>query len=201
MKLSEYIDYINLPIKFTLLNKQFLFVFSTLMTSIYFVIDAIYNGMYFLASALVINISFIFIYFLLTFADLFIGIYANVFVAKEKFKSEKFLKKMFLIFLGLIMLYITNSLSQTFIEYKHNENPILQAFLHTVVFLFEGIKISLIISFVVYELTSLREKFEIMGYQDVISKIDVFLIPFKKIQEMTEKKFDKVVKEDDEIQK
>ncbi len=201
MKLSEYIDYINLPIKFTLLNKHFLFVFSTFMSSIYFIIDVVYNGMSFLASALVINISFIFIYFLLTFADLFIGIYANVFVMKEKFKSEKFLKKIFLIFLGLIMLYITNSLSQTFIEYKHNENPILQAFLHTVVFLFEGIKISLIISFVVYELTSLREKFEIMGYQDVISKIDVFLIPFKKIQEMTEKKFDKVVKEDDEIQK
>ena len=197
MKLSEYIDYITLPIKFTLLNKDFLVALSTFMSSIYFIIDLAYNSLTFLASALVINISFIFIYFLLTFADLFIGIYANVFVMKEKFKSGKFLKKIFLIFLGLIMLYITNSLSQTFIEYKHHENPILQAFLHTVVFLFEGIKISLIISFVVYELTSLREKFEIMGYKDIIAKIDVFLIPFKKIQEMTERKFDKIVKEDE----
>ena len=195
MKLSEYLNYLIEPLQFSWQNKETLIAISYIVSFFYCAIDLVSSGMTQLASILVVNISFILVYFILTFSDLIIGIYANVFVNKQDFKSAKFLKKIFVISLGLIMIYLTNNLSQTFLTYNNYNNILLEGLLHTIVIFFEGIKISLLIAFVIYEITSLREKFQLMGHNDIVAILDVFLIPFKKLQKFTSRKINNIIDE------
>lgn len=195
MKLSEYLNYLIEPLQFSWQNKETLIAISYIASFFYCAIDLVSSGMTQLASILIVNISFILAYFILTFSDLIVGIYANVFVNKQDFKSSKFLKKIFVISLGLIMIYLTNNLSQTFLTYNNYNNILLESLLHTIVIFFEGIKISLLIAFVIYEITSLREKFQLMGHNDIVAILDVFLIPFKKLQKFTSRKINNIIDE------
>ena len=195
MKLSEYLNYLTEPLQFSWQNKETLITISYIASFFYCAIDLVSSGMTQLASILIVNISFILAYFILTFSDLIVGIYANVFVNKQDFKASKFLKKIFVISLGLIMIYLTNNLSQTFLTYNNYNNILLEGLLHTIVIFFEGIKISLLIAFVIYEITSLREKFQLMGHNDIVAILDVFLIPFKKLQKFTSRKINNIIDE------
>ena len=195
MKLSEYLNYLTEPLQFSWQNKETLIAISYIASFFYCAIDLVSSGMTQLASILIVNISFILVYFILTFSDLIVGIYANVFVNKQDFKASKFLKKIFVISLGLIMIYLTNNLSQTFLTYNNYNNILLEGLLHTIVIFFEGIKISLLIAFVIYEITSLREKFQLMGHNDIVAILDVFLIPFKKLQKFTSRKINNIIDE------
>mgnify|MGYP006326429067 FL=1 len=96
----------------------------------------------------------------------------------------------------ILMIFLTVSLTRTFGEYNHNNNALLEATLSVVVFLFEGIKIGLMVSFVVYELTSILENLLRLKLVDAVKILDLFLIPFNKIKEYLDKKFDKVIEDD-----
>ena len=97
MKIEDYIDYIKQPINLMLHNKPTMVVISGAMSVFYALTHFIGDSMMYLATMLAINISFIWLYFILSFTDLFAGIYVNVFRNKEKFESKKFLKKILLI--------------------------------------------------------------------------------------------------------
>jgi len=197
MKIQEYIDYIEQPINLILHNKPTVVVISGAMSVFYALTHFIGDSMLFLSTVLVINISFIYLYFALSFADLFAGIYVNVFKNKEKFESKKFLKKILLIGMGILMLGMTVILSNTFLFYEDRENAVLRGLLDGIVFLFEGVKITMIIFFVIYELTSLKEKAEKMKWNSLINLLDVFLIPFIKIQNFVNRKIDKTLEDED----
>ena len=196
MKFQDYFNYIAEPVNFVAANKILLTISSVIFGAIYCVIGAIYHGFVFMATSLSISITFIVLYFALAFADLIFGIYANVFVLKEKFESKKFIKKFLLIGFGLIVLYVSVSLVNTFLYYDYHENTVLKMFLDTVVFLLEGIKISLIIFLILYELTSLREKAEKLQWNELIHLLDVFLVPFKKVQDFVSKRFEKTIEDE-----
>jgi len=196
MKLQDYFNYIAEPVNFVAANKILLTISSVIFGAIYCVIGAIHHGFVFMATSLSISITFIVLYFALAFADLIFGIYANVFVLKEKFESKKFIKKFLLIGFGLIVLYVSVSLVNTFLYYDYHENSVLKMFLDTVVFLLEGIKISLIIFLILYELTSLREKAEKLQWQELIHLLDVFLVPFKKVQDFVSRRFEKTIEDE-----
>lgn len=200
MKIQEYIDYIEQPINLILHNKPTMIVISGAMSVFYALIHFIGDSMLFLSTILVINIAFIYLYFALSFADLFAGIYVNVFKNKEKFESKKFLKKILLIGMGILMLGMTVILSNTFLFYEDKENAVLRGLLDGIVFLFEGVKITMIIFFVIYELTSLKEKAEKMKWNSLMALLDVFLIPFIKIQNFVNRKFDKTLEDEDNKQ-
>ena len=200
MKIQEYIDYIEQPINLILHNKPTVVVISGAMSVFYALTHFIGDSMLFLSTVLVINISFIYLYFALSFADLFAGIYVNVFRNKEKFESNKFLKKILLIGMGILMLGMTVILSNTFLFYEDRENTVLRGLLDGIVFLFEGVKITMIIFFVIYELTSLKEKAEKMKWNSLINLLDVFLIPFIKIQNYVNRKFDKTLEDEENKQ-
>ena len=200
MKIQEYIDYIEQPINLILHNKPTVVVISGAMSVFYALTHFIGDSMLFLSTVLVINISFIYLYFALSFADLFAGIYVNVFKNKEKFESKKFLKKILLIGMGILMLGMTVILSNTFLFYEDRENAVLRGLLDGIVFLFEGVKITMIIFFVIYELTSLKEKAEKMKWNSLINLLDVFLIPFIKIQNFVNRKFDKTLEDEENKQ-
>ena len=200
MKIQEYIDYIEQPINLILHNKPTVVVISGAMSVFYALTHFIGDSMLFLSTVLVINISFIYLYFALSFADLFAGIYVNVFRNKEKFESNKFLKKILLIGMGILMLGMTVILSNTFLFYEDRENAVLRGLLDGIVFLFEGVKITMIIFFVIYELTSLKEKAEKMKWNSLMALLDVFLIPFIKIQNYVNRKFDKTLEDEENKQ-
>lgn len=200
MKIQEYIDYIEQPLKFIGNNKIMALATSGAMSVFYALMHFIGDSMTYLATMLAINISFIWLYFILSFADLFAGIYVNVFVGKQKFESSKFLKKILLIGMGILMLGMTVILSNTFLFYEDRGNAILRGLLDGIVFLFEGVKITLIIFFVIYELTSLKEKAEKMKWNSLMALLDVFLIPFIKIQNFINKKIDKTLEDEENKQ-
>ena len=200
MKIQEYIDYIEQPLQFIGNNKIMALVTSGAMSVFYALTHFIGDSMLFLSTVLVINVSFLYLYFILSFADLFAGIYVNVFRNKEKFESKKFLKKILLIGMGILMLGMTVILSNTFLFYEDRENAILRGLLDGIVFLFEGVKITMIIFFVIYELTSLKEKAEKMKWNSLMAFLDVFLIPFIKIQNFVNRKFDKTLEDEENKQ-
>ena len=200
MKIQEYIDYIEQPLQFIGNNKIMALVTSGAMSVFYALTHFIGDSMMYLATMLAINISFIWLYFILSFADLFAGIYVNVFKNKEKFESKKFLKKILLIGMGILMLGVTVVLSFTFQDYDHKEITGLKYLLDTIIFLFEGVKITMIIFFVIYELTSLKEKAEKMKWNSLIALLDVFLIPFIKIQNFVNRKIDKTLEDEENKQ-
>ena len=107
--------------------------------------------MLFLSTVLVINISFIYLYFILSFLDLFAGIYVNVFVGKQKFESSKFLKNAINRY-GNTYVRSYSCAFQHILFYEDRENAVLRGLLDGIVFLFEGVKITMIIFFVIYEL-------------------------------------------------
>lgn len=198
MKIQEYIDYIEQPLQFIGNHKIMALATSGVMSVFFAITHFIGDSMMYLATMLAINISFIWLYFILSFADLFAGIYVNVFVGKQKFESTKFLKKILLIGMGILMLGVTVVLSFTFQDYDHKEITGLKYLLDTIIFLFEGVKITMIIFFVIYELTSLKEKAEKLKWTSLISLLDVFLIPFIKIQNFINKKIDKTLDDEKE---
>lgn len=200
MKIQEYIDYIEQPLQFIGNNKIMALATSGVMSVFFAITHWIGNSMLFLSTVLVINVSFLYLYFILSFADLFAGIYVNVFKNKEKFESKKFLKKILLIGMGILMLGMTVILSNTFLFYEDKENAILRGLLDGIVFLFEGVKITMIIFFVIYELTSLKEKAEKMKWNSLMALLDVFLIPFIKIQNFVNRKIDKTLEDEENKQ-
>ncbi len=200
MKIQEYIDYIAQPLQFIGNNKIMALATSGAMSVFFAITHWIGNSMLFLSTVLVINVSFLYLYFALSFADLFAGIYVNVFKNKEKFESKKFLKKILLIGMGILMLGMTVILSNTFFFYDDRENAVLRGLLDGIVFLFEGVKITMIIFFVIYELTSLKEKAEKMKWNSLMPLLDVFLIPFIKIQNFVNRKIDKTLEDEENKQ-
>ena len=197
MKIQEYIEYIKQPLQFIGNHKIMALATSGVMSVFFAITHFIGDSMMYLATMLAINISFIWLYFILSFADLFAGIYVNVFVGKQKFESTKFLKKILLIGMGILMLGVTVVLSFTFQDYDHKEITGLKYLLDTIIFLFEGVKITMIIFFVIYELTSLKEKAEKMKWNSLMTFLDVFLIPFIKIQNFVNRKIDKTLEDED----
>jgi hypothetical protein len=194
IKLTEYIHYALTPVT----NNKGIILFTTVVIGILAaILDSLTTAVNWLSMVLIIHSMFIIMYAILSGLDWITGLIAGVIVEKKTFNSGKFFKKPFLIMFCLLMLYATVALSDTFTSYPHKDNPLLQATLSTVVFLFEGMKVGLMVAFVVYEMTSLRENFIRLQMEDFARVLDLFLIPFIKIQNYLGKKFDKTI--DDEI--
>jgi len=193
INLSEYISYAIQPIQ----NNKLIIILSSLFFGIVTSIaNTLLSTVNWLSFTLVIHSLFIISYAILSALDWITGLVAGVIVEKQPFTSAKFFKKPVLIMFCLLMLYITVALSVTFDKYEHNDNFLLQGTLHTVIFLFEGIKIGLMVAFFVYELTSLRENFIRLRMKDFADIVDMFLLPFIKIQNYIRRKTDKVMYDD-----
>ena len=191
--LAGYIDYAMQPI---LQHKVALFLGTVISATLFSIINFFEGIVTALSTSLFIHSAFIISYAGLSTVDWFSGFVGAIFVDKQKFNSAKFFKKPFLTMFCILMIFLTVSLTRTFNEYDYHSNPLLQGTLQVVVFLFEGIKIGLMVSFVVYELTSIRENFMRLKWYDAVKILDLFLIPFTKIRDYLDKKFDKVIEDD-----
>lgn len=186
--ITDYFDYIERCMFESFSNNTKLIVmFSGIFATIYSMIDN-------LAASLAVHAFFLVAYFILALGDTVTGIAASMYVEKQKFSSAKFIKKVFLIGFCLLIVFITELLVIVFSNYSHNENIILEGFLEVLVFAFHVIKIALLLAFIIYELTSLRENFIRLKLDEFVHFVDIFIYPLKKLNSFLDAKYDAVLK-------
>jgi len=176
----------------TLKSKPLILIMSTIIG---FFITMIMSAFQSLAALLVVNVTFLLIYVGLAFVDWISGIIASR-VEKQPFKSFKFLKKIFLIGFSLLIIFVPQALIITFNAYPASTTTLLQAVLSVLSFALECVKIGLILTLIIYELTSLRENFIRLKLLNFIKIVDVVLVPINKLNDYVVRKFDKVIDDD-----
>lgn len=148
----------------------------------------------YLADRMSVNLTFVSVYMLLSMADWGTGILASR-IEQQQFRSGLFFKKPFLIGFCLGVVYMMQLMITAFSNYPHTSNTAFEAILEVTVTLMEIVKMGLLISFVIYELTSLRENFLRLKLYDFVKVVDIVLIPIQKINRFLVSKFDSIVEE------
>ena len=194
----EPINYINYFIH-TIIDKPLLLMSSTIIASIITFIISIFTK---LSNVLAINIIFTYIFVALAIADIISGVLkSRIGKDKQDFSSSKFFKKPLLIMFFIFIVWILQGMISGLNEYPHIENSIFESILSSGIFLIESLKLGLIIFYIIYELTSLRENFLKLGLKDFVKIIDFIIIPLQKFSNYITKKFDKVVEDEQENEK
>lgn len=187
-KFESIIDYINYFIS-TIINKPLIFIISTFMATILTLITSLFTK---LSNVLVINIVFGYIFIALALLDVFTGIIASR-IEKKDFSSPKFFKKPSLVMFFIFIIWILQSMIIGLDKYPHVENSIFEGLLSSGIFLIESLKLGLIIFYIIYELTSLRENFLRLKLKEFVRIIDFILIPLQKFSNYITKRFDKII--------
>jgi len=183
--LKDYMSYITQPLIHG--NYKTYIILSFPISIIYTLINSI-------STILVVHAAFIGVYLLLAMLDWISGIISSIYKKKEKFNSARFLKKPLLIGFCLTIVFIIEKLIISFTNYENeNGGAVIESILSVIVFGFHIIKIVMMLSFIIYELTSIRENFLTLGLDDFVSYIDIVIVPLKKINTYLEKKFDTTV--------
>lgn len=190
-KFESILDYINYFIS-TIINKPLIFIISTLMASILTIITTLFTK---LSNVLVINIVFGYIFIALALLDVFTGIIASR-IEKKDFSSPKFFKKPSLVMFFIFIIWILQSMIKGLNDYPHVENSIFESLLTSGIFLIESLKLGLIIFYIIYELTSLRENFLRLKLKEFVRIVDFILIPLQKFSDYITKRFDKIIDDD-----
>ena len=189
-KFESILDYTNYFIS-TIINKPLIFIASTFMASILTLITALFTK---LSNVLVINIVFGYIFIALALSDVFTGLLASR-IERKNFSSPKFFKKPSLVMFFVFIIWILQSMIIGLDKYPHVENSIFESLLTSGIFLIESLKLGLIIFYIIYELTSLRENFLRLKLKEFVRIVDFILIPLQKFSDYITKKFDRVVED------
>lgn len=185
--ISDYLYYIkNCVVNTLTMNSK-----SVILTS--FIIGMGYTWINNLAAVLAIHAFFLIAYFMLAFFDTLTGIAASMYMEKQKFNSAKFVKKILLVSFCLFTMLIAELLIIVFSNYSHTENIFLDGVLEIIVFFFHVIKISLMLGFIIYELTSLRENFVRLKLDSFVAIVDIVIYPLKKLNAFLDKKADQTL--------
>lgn len=176
--IMDYFEYT----KSVLLSKPVTFVISSFISSIILMI----------ANKTAVNASFVSMYILLSLGDWISGIVCSR-VEHQEFKSKFFFKKPFLIMFSFATLYIVQQIIVSFSSYPHISNVAFDALVNATIFLLETMKLGLLIAFIIYELTSLRENFIRLKLLEFVRVVDVVLVPINKINEFIIKRFDNTI--------
>lgn len=153
------------------------------------VLSVIANAVAWTAGKLMVDASFLVIWILLTLGDWLTGVLYIVVDKNETFRSTNFFKKIMLIGFCMILIFANTQLIASFVNYPHQPNSILDYILGAVIFLLELTKVILLMAFIVYELTSLRENFIKLKWHEYVSFLDIFLVPIQKLQNVLQKRF------------
>jgi hypothetical protein len=153
------------------------------------VLLATVNGVFlaFLEQHVGISFGILSIYFLLTVLDTIMGVYKNVCVKHNDFKSELFFKKILSV---AIMVISITAITQLTVYIGKLPIPFtaIDIFQNTIVYIFNLIKIFLVVAFLSYELTSIRENSLELKWNTVTGAIDIFLLPLTWVKTLLQKK-------------
>lgn len=150
-----------------------------------------------IAISLAIHWTFIFLYFILASLDTFMGTSISLYRRKEKFKSELLLKKLVFVCFCLGSAWVCQQMIMVFKNYTLANEIVdvvyIESVLSVLIYGFHTIKIILLIGFILYELTSLREHFVYMGWTEFVAVIDVVIVPFRLLSKFLNEKFNQSV--------
>ncbi len=149
-----------------------------------------------------LSVGLIAVYFALAGIDTATGIYKNIFYKKQEFKSELFFKKLFSVCIMLIAFVCITMINEFLNLPKNNTTEILKSINVYGVYLFNLVKIFLIVSFIAYEFSSIRENVIALKWGNVVKIIDLILLPFTWISENIKNKIQEnkeVIKEENVI--
>ena len=77
-----------------------------------------------------------------------------------------------------------------FSEYSYTKSSVLEALLTLLVFCFQVAKIMLMLAFIIYELTSLRENFIRLRLTQFVWAVDLLIMPLNKLNKYLDSKYD-----------
>lgn len=127
------------------------------------------------------------LYALLSFLDVFLGIYFNVIINKNSFKSELFLKKIFVFSLAMASLFGANEMAEYAGKFKV-PNLMIEHFQGVVVYSFVLMKLFLVVAYLTYEITSVRENLIKLKWKSAVDIIDILLLPITSIKSKLQNK-------------
>ena len=167
MNLSEYFKYYIEP-----MSHKSILIFASINA---FAVSFVENQ-------LGLSVALICVYLFLSFIDLFLGVYKNVIYKKKAFKSELFLKKLFVIALTISFFYCLHQITLWANDIPI-PNVVIDQFQGMFIYSLELSKVFLLFSFLMYELTSIRENAEAIKWDGPVEVIDIFLLPVTWIKE------------------
>lgn len=182
--ISDYINYISNAVTYSLnANTKSILLTSTIVGFIYSFINSI-------STVLAIHGLFLVIYFILAISDTVTGIASSMYVEKQKFNSAKFIKKGLLVGFCLFIMLVVEMFIIVFSEYSYTKSSVLEALLTLLVFCFQVAKIMLMLAFIIYELTSLRENFIRLRLTQFVWAVDLLIMPLNKLNKYLDSKYD-----------
>ena len=172
MNTTEYVNYLSIPFQ----NKA-LVILSAINGFIFSFID----------QNIGVSLGILSVYFILATLDMFMGVYKNVFKNNQDFKSELFLKKILSV---AVMVISVASITQLIAYIQTIPIPAesMGIFQSTIVYVFNIIKIFLVVSFLTYEVTSIRENSTELGWEKVTGALDIFLLPLTWLKKLLQNK-------------
>lgn len=148
----------------------------------------------FIEGSVGISLGLFAIYFLFALIDMVTGIYKNVILDKNPFSSGHFIKK--ILSVGFMLLFVASATQFSyFLTSVDVPNIVINEFQGIIIYTVSLIKIFVIVGFFIYEITSLRENFEKIGWESLVNIIDLFLTPMIWLKKKLEKNINK-----DEVQ-
>lgn len=172
MTTTEYVNYLSIPFQ----NKAL-------------VLLATINGFFFsfIEQNIGISLGILSVYFILAVIDMVMGIYKNVFKNKKDFKSELFLKK--ILSVGVMVISVA-SITQLIAYIQTIPIPAasMEIFQSGIVYVFNIVKIFLVVAFLTYEATSIRENSVELKWTTVTGAIDIFLLPLTWLKKLLQQK-------------
>ena len=166
-------------------SKEYIIYFLTVFKNKAIMIFSLFQAslLGFIENQIGLSVGIIAVYFTLALLDTLTGIWKNVFYKNKQFESELFFKKIFSICIMLISFVCITMISEFLKNPVNNETEILQSVNIYGTYLFNLVKIFLIISFIAYEFSSIRENAVILKWHNVVKAIDIVLLPLTWVSE------------------
>lgn len=140
----------------------------------------------FLEEQVGLNVGLVLVYFLFAIGDMAMGIYKNVIVKKNDFKSELFFKKILSVAVMFICVYSMTQLI-LYVTKMSVPNVVSDHFQGVVVYGITLSRLFVVIAFLAYEITSLRENAVALQWRSLIDMFDIILFPLTLLKNKLQK--------------
>jgi len=161
MKLQDYFHYLFSPF-----HSKPLMTLASVFASVLMFFDK-YIG---------ISIALFVIYLILAIADLGTGMYKNIVVKNNKYESNLFFKKLFVMAMMIISIAMITILTHevTNLNVPHESVAVFNA---TIAYTISLIKMFLIVAFLGYEISSIKENADELKWESLSTVLGILLLP------------------------
>lgn len=168
--------------------KQFTEPFTQKAILIFSAMSSVFLG--FLDNYIGLSYAMFVVYFCLALMDLSTGMYKNIIFNGKKYESKLFLKKLVVFMMMILSIGMMTVLMR---EFKTIEVPftMLEVFSKSVLYLFSVAKIFVIVAFIGYELSSIKENTDEVKWKRASEVLGIILLPLTWIKNSLKRSLNK----------